>query len=97
MNFVYFILNVDFGSNYHYDFGETHREVILLEVESEAEDRVGGGVGVVLHCQEGGGGRGLVDVPLESGEGQGPIETAVQCEKVPRGGGHWRSGQDLRT
>ena len=71
--------------------------MILLEVESQAEDRVGGGVGVVLHRHEGGGDRGLVDVPLQSGEGQGPIETAVQSEKVPGGGGHGRSGQDPRT
>ena len=57
-----------------------------MEVESEAEDRVGGGVGVVLHRQEGGGGRGLVDVPLQPGHGQGPIEAAVEPEKVPRRG-----------
>ena len=57
-----------------------------MEVESEAEDRVGGGVGVVLHRQEGGGGRGLVDVPLQPGDGQGPIEAAVESEKIPRRG-----------
>ena len=71
--------------------------MILLEVEGEAEDHVGGGVGVVLHRQEGGGCRGLVDVPLQSGDGQGPIQTAVEPEKVPRGGGHRRPGQDART
>ena len=60
--------------------------MILLEVEGEAEDHVGGGVGVVLHGEECGGCRGLVDVPLQSGEGKGPIETAVKPEKVPRGG-----------
>ena len=71
--------------------------MILLEVEGQAEDHVGGGVGVVLHREEGGGCRGLVDVPLEPGEGQGAIETAVESEKVSRGGGHWRSGQDAGT
>ena len=57
-----------------------------MEVESQAEDHVGGGVGVVPHRQEGGGGRGLVDIPLQSGDRQGPIEGAVEPEKVPRRG-----------
>ena len=71
---------------YHKSIGETHWEVILYKADLEAEDRVGGGVGVVPHRQEGGGGRGLVDVPLEAGGRQGSIEAAVQPQKVPRGG-----------
>ena len=71
--------------------------MVPLEVEGEAEDHVGGGVGVVGDGEEGGGGRTLVDVPLESGHRPGPIETAVEPEKVPRGGGHRRPGQDART
>ena len=54
--------------------------MILLEVEGEAEDHVGGGVGVVLHGEECGGCRGLVDVPLQAGDGEGAIEAAVEAE-----------------
>ena len=57
--------------------------MVRLEGEDEAEDHVGGGVGVVVHPQHGGGDGALVDVPLQPGYGEGAIEAAVEAECVP--------------
>ena len=72
----------------------THREVVWLEAESEAEHEVGGAVRVVVQPQCGGRDWRLVDVPLQAGHGPAPVEAAVEAESVPRGGRGWGSGQD---
>ena len=71
--------------------------MLRLEGEDEAEDHVGGGVGVVVHPQHGGGDGALVDVPLQAGDGEGAIEAAVEAESVPGRGRGGRSGEDVRT
>ena len=71
--------------------------MVLLEVDGEAEDHVGGGVRVVVEPQHGGGDGALVDVPLETRDWSRPIEAAVESEPVSWRGRHRRSGVDGGT
>ena len=71
--------------------------MVGAESDGEAEDHVGGGVGVVVQPQQGGGDGSLVDVPLQAGDGEGAIQTAVEAEFVPRRGRGGRPWEDVRT